>query len=54
MISLRIDSAQPPSGELKVEHHAGTAFNGWLDLLRVLSEAMKTPEGPFDGGPLRP
>ncbi len=54
VISLRIDSTQPPSGELKIHDHAGTAFNGWLDLLRVLSEAMKPPEGPFDGAPLRP
>ncbi len=54
MITLRIDETQPPSGEVTTEGNAGTVFRGWLDLLRVLSEALEAPERPSAGGPLRP
>ncbi len=46
IITLRVDESQPPSGEVTTEDNAGTVFRGWLDLLRVLSEALEVPERP--------
>ena len=54
MITLRIDEREPPSGEVMTDAAAGAAFSGWLDLLRVLSEALMTPEHPPADGPPRP
>ncbi len=49
IITLRIDETQPPSGEVTSEDNFGTVFRGWLDLLRVLSDALKAPERPSAG-----
>lgn len=44
-IRLRIDERRPPQGEVAVDSREPSAFSGWLDLLRVLSEAIEEPEG---------
>ncbi len=55
MITLRIDETQTaPSGELEPRTTPARRFNGCLDPLAVLWEALKAPEGPSASGPLRP
>ncbi len=44
-IRLRIDEREPPVGEVLTEHGESAPFSGWLDLLRVLSEALEDPPG---------
>lgn len=41
LIRLRINERQPPEGELFLEGRESMEFSGWLDLLRVLSEALE-------------
>ncbi len=54
MIRLRIDERQPPTGKVTTEDNVGTRFTGWLDLLRVLSDALNAPDRPSGAGPLPP
>ena len=40
LIRLRISEREPPIGEMVAEDGEPAPFSGWLDLLRVLSEAL--------------
>ncbi len=51
-IRLRIDSPEPPCGELIREQGIPVAFSGWLELLRVLSETIEAATWPPPGGDL--
>lgn len=54
MITLRIDETQTaPSGELETRTTPARRFNGCLDPLAVLGEALKAAEGPSASGLLR-
>lgn len=53
MIRLRVDERQPPTGEVTTDDNVGTLFRGWLDLLRVLAEAL-SPDRPSGDGPPPP
>jgi hypothetical protein len=52
LIRLRVQGRRPPQGEVGVRGRAPVPFDGWLDLLRVLSEAIEEPEDKErpDGG----
>jgi hypothetical protein len=39
-IEIRVRSPEPPTGELSVEGAEPVPFEGWLELLRLLSEAV--------------
>ena len=45
-IRLRIDSTDPPCGELVRERHSPVAFTGWLELLRVVGDALESAAWP--------
>ena len=52
LVHLNIGLTDPPCGTLTVEGVGGLAFSGWLDLLRVLSEALESRERlPLDEAP---
>ena len=46
LVNLNIGVTEPPCGTLAVEGVGSLAFSGWLDLLRVLSEALESGEQP--------
>ncbi len=48
-IEISVASTQPPQGEVAVEGGHRQPFVGWLQLLRLLVEAVAPP-----GGPARP
>ena len=52
LVQLDIGLTEPPCGTLTVEGVGAVAFSGWLDLLRVLSEALARREQlPLDEAP---
>lgn len=44
LIRLQIASRQPLSGRMIAEEGEGVVFQGWLDLLRLLSEHLEPPD----------
>jgi hypothetical protein len=49
MIEIWVDGCQPPTGTVVAAHGAAPqAFAGWLDLLRILADAIAG--GPVTGG----
>jgi hypothetical protein len=43
VITIRIDAIDPPAGRVSVAGEPELAFEGWLGLLRVLSELLASP-----------
>lgn len=56
MIEIWVDGGQPPTGRVVAEHGAAPQpFAGWLDLLRILADAIAggVPVTEVDGtGPV--
>jgi len=40
VITIRLDSIDPPAGRVSRGHEPALAFAGWLGLLRALSELL--------------
>ena len=49
LIRILIERAQPVAGTAVTEGQEPLPFDGWLELLRVLSELV-TPAAPSSGG----
>ena len=43
VITIRLDAIDPPAGRVSVAGEPELAFEGWLGLLRVLSELLASP-----------
>jgi hypothetical protein len=50
LIRIRIERTQPLAGIAKIEGTEPLAFDGWLELLRVLSELVAAAASPAEGG----
>jgi hypothetical protein len=52
LIRIRIENTQPLAGTAATEGSEPLRFDGWLELLRVISELVATaaPSGGGDGG----
>jgi hypothetical protein len=45
LITIRLDVLDPPAGWVSLRGGREVAFEGWLGLLRVLSELLGSPPG---------
>lgn len=53
-IHLQVDTVQPPSGRVVATDGDVAAFDGWLDLMRVLSELLEASPDHTPGAPTPP
>lgn len=50
-VVLEIIRVSPPEGRATTDDGPAVPFSGWIDLLRVLVEALEGPPPPADGQP---
>jgi len=53
-IEISVAATQPPQGDVAVEGGHRQCFVGWLQLLRILVEAVAEPTNPPPGNASRP